>query len=318
MKQGEKKLLNALRVAYEDGVITEVERDTINSIAMQQEISKERIRELQSKVAKELGITADTISTDAPAVSEEKLLNALRVALHDGIITDTERDRIKSIAIQEGIHEDRFLALEQVVKDELPPIVREVKETENIADKATDEDKVNSAKQEDLEHEAPKDWPKIGFDFLQKVQTSIEPNLPFDPQARSDNTDIENDFWAWWHCNPKHYFAVSLVGKRTPNVSIEWGFYSEHEKRDPLLRKIATYIQEHSVILDAEEEDEADLEKDHYQFLPDNQLCVIADRRIKISELSNSNLIDDISNEFIDFIKKVWPIISSRYKEEEG
>jgi len=245
-------------------------------------------------------------------VQEEKLLNALRIAFHDGIITDTERDRINTIAMQEDIPMSRFLELEQVVKDEMAVKVEEIKEAEDIKDLATN-DEPDSLSDEDLEHKAPQDWPEIAFDFLQKVQTSVELNLPFNPEDSSDNSDIEDDLNIWWYCHPKQFFAVSLVNKHTPNVDIEWGLYSEHEKRDPLFREIAKDIQEQGVIPDGDEEDESESGKDLYNFLPEKELYVIAYRRVKISELSNFDLVDEISNEFIDFSQKVWPVIKRHY-----
>lgn len=227
LQQGEKKLLNALHVAYEDGSITGVERDTINSIAMHEGVSTGRMKELESKVRADLGI----IGTDAP-VSE-------------------------SIPAGEAM-----------------------------------------------------EWPEIGIQFLRKLKAAVEPKLPFEPRGISSEEEEEENWGVWWYVSDKHHYAAWLYNKHTPNVSLSYGFHSDNEKRDPLFRTIADDLQSKGVVPDAEDDD---TDEGGCFFLPEGELGVYAEKRIRIDELASPALLEETSACFSDFITKTWPVISPHY-----
>jgi len=77
LQEGERKLLNALYVAYQDGNISNIERDTINSIAMMEAVSTGRIRELEAKVREELGVS-ETIEGGSQLSGEAQLTTPLK------------------------------------------------------------------------------------------------------------------------------------------------------------------------------------------------------------------------------------------------
>jgi len=69
--KGDEKLLNALKLAYTDGKITDAELDMINTLSMQEGIGPERLKELEAKVRGELAIKADDVPEPETASATE-------------------------------------------------------------------------------------------------------------------------------------------------------------------------------------------------------------------------------------------------------
>lgn len=83
-------------------------------------------------------------------------------------------------------------------------------------------------------------WPDLAIDFLKRLKCQLDPSVfPFKPAAMASDEDIAENLEMDWSVDDNHYFAVWFDGKRKDKVDLLWGYYSEHEKRDPLFRKTA-------------------------------------------------------------------------------
>ena len=219
---------------------------------------------------------------------EEKLLNALKLAYTDGKITDAERDMINTLSMQEGIAPERLEELENQVRS-------------TLEEESTPEQKPAPPKE--------MEWPEIGLVFLRNLKKALAPDLPFEPKEVSDEEGEEEDESVWWYVTENHYYAAWLLNKRTPNVTLGWGFASDYDKRDPLFRTIAEEIQARSVVPDADD----DQQEPGYYFLKEGELSVEAEKRVRIEDLADASLLEETAAHFKDFMDKTWPVIREHY-----
>jgi hypothetical protein len=261
---------------------------------------EERIERLAEDIKKRLdsirtlqeGERTETGSRDTTQKlrNEARLVNAMKVACKDGGISHSERDTINAIAMQEGISPERLEELEN-------QFIRQLGTPSGKAESKADR-KIEVA------------WPDCGLIFLQNLKRGISTKLPFEPEGISEEDEEEENMGIWWYASEKHHYSAWLYGKKTPNVTLAYGFYSDNEKRDPLFRTIADDLQSKGVVPDAEDDD---TEEGGCFFLPEGELGVYAEKRIRIDELASPALLEETSACFSDFITKTWPVISPHY-----
>ena len=224
--------------------------------------------------------------------SEAKYVNALRIALRDKSISETERAKLDSIGMECGISLERMEAIDRQVLEELgAPEPEQVRASDVVA--SVEED----------------DWEGIVSEFLCQLKKKLESNgLPFVPTETASEEEIEDDHLAYWKISDRYYFGIWFESKRLSKISLFMGFCSERESRDPLFRQMCKAFDEVEGLLD---EDGYVCIEDHvFDFDPDYGLAFHAKERIELSDLKEEEFLEATTRRAASMMTELWPVVA--------
>ncbi|TRZ50472.1 TIR domain-containing protein [bacterium] len=183
--------------------------------------------------------------------------------------------------------------------------------------KSSDSIKTNEPEQTTKEIPLPHDekqetapWPEAGIAFLKNIKNKVDPTvLPFKPVEISPDEDIEGpEPEIDWCVDDTYYFAVWFTNKRLDKIDLRWGYYSRHEKRDPLFRKTSDAFCQNKAWMN--DDGNVLIDGDIYSFdLGEGYLGFETSQRKTISSLSDPVLVEIVAKKMTIFSQSVWPII---------
>jgi len=237
--------------------------------------------------------------------ADQKYANAVKIALVDGNISSSERDKLNCLAMDLSISPERMKELESTM---LP-------ETMN-----SDEQRRTSISREKERVSSPEvdmSWPAIGGHFLNIVKNTLDlSSLPFSPVEITEDNDLAIDLELKWHVDPKHFFSVWLYDKRHPNVKVCWGYHSINERNDPVFRRTCKAIRE----LDDLADDDGDvvINGKIYDLVTDGRLGFELNEEVKVAltELVNQDLVKSVTQDVIALANNIWPAIEANTGEK--
>lgn len=289
----EEKYCNALRDAYRDCQITEVERAKLDGIREALGISEERAKILEESISKKISSVTD---------NEQKYIAKLRQAYADGQISDLEKGILEGFAealnipieraheLEEAMKKEMGISFEEkIVEDEPEPILNAEQRTDSL------------------------DIDKAVITFLKKLKKRFDPSrLPFRPLYISDDDNIEEMLELIWLVTENHYFGISYKSKRKENVSLSVGYFSFYTKRDPLFRNICKDLEQMDDLLD--EKGNIVINGYRYNYNTD-PLSFETEIRIHSEELQKPAFIKHVSNQIFTLSQIMWPVIKRNRKK---